>query len=115
MYITPEIRFTSEYPYQNISLAVAHIVEDSIVLRTDTLHYELRNNLGQHTDYNWSSLFSASQTLPVLRPQYFGPQLLKLWHIMETDSLRGISDIGIKVARQPAKGDESDQRQSEGK
>ena len=116
IYITPEIRYTSQYPYQNISLAVEHIVEDSIVLRVDTVNYELRNDLGQHANYNWSCLFVSSSSLPqLLNTQHLGTHLVKVAHIMQTDSIKGISDIGIKVALKQTTSDESALHLSEGK
>lgn len=97
--VTTEIRYTTDYPYRNISLCVMHNLEDSLTWRKDTLHYTLIDREGRHSTNNWSCLYEANETLPNLNIIQPGEtSYIKVYQIMEKDTLAGVHDIGIKIS-----------------
>lgn len=86
------LRHTNEYLYSNIW--VETITSDSLSSRTDTLDITLADEFGHWlgrgigTDFQTTDTIAASITL---RP----PVTVKVRHIMRTDMLEGIEQVGI--------------------
>ena len=91
------IRHTDKYPYQNLWLFV-DVKQDSILLRRDTIEAMLANERGV-----WLGNGISNYTLPLLYLEQVqlqsGEYQVIVQQGMREETLRGISDLGLKVIK----------------
>ena len=91
------LRHTDRYPYQNLWLFV-DIKHDSILLRRDTIETMMANDHGE-----WYGKGCSKYTLPTIYweslPLSAGSYQVFVQQAMREDTLRGISDVGLRVIK----------------
>lgn len=94
-----EVRYTADYPFQDLWLVVQHNLVDSAHWVVDTLHCQLVDERGTIQGVGLSGLYQLQipcKTVEVRKRQ--GRSLLRLRHCM-SGLLEGVSDIGLSLER----------------
>ncbi|MCM1292398.1 MAG: gliding motility lipoprotein GldH [Bacteroides sp.] len=90
------LRHNNEYLYRNLWLEVTY-ADTAGLYHRDTLNIELADQYGRWTGQGLGDSFQKEVTLPhVVNINDSTP--VKLRHIMRLDTLRGIEQIGIRIA-----------------
>lgn len=94
-----EVRYTVDYPYQDLWLVVQHNLVDSVHWMVDTLHCQLVDERGTIQGVGLSGLYQLQVPFKEIevRKGACSP-LVRLNHCMN-GVLKGISDIGISLER----------------
>lgn len=90
------LRFYDSYEYRNIRLEISDNIADSAVFAKDTVEYLLADEFGSFAGRGWSGIYSVSlpyKAVTVSRP---GKVIFIIRQIMDTDSLVGVRDVGLK-------------------
>ena len=93
-----DLRFTDRYPFMTLTLQAQQTVHGSGNNYTDTLTLQVYNNNGLMTG---NGLNLIDYTVP-LRTYTLSPHdsvTVSLCHIMSGDTLKGITDIGMRLIR----------------
>ena len=102
--VTMTMRHTDRYAYQNLWLFV-DIVQDSLLLRRDTVNAMLADNQGK---WYGSGVFVKELEMVYLNNIVLplGEYQIVLQQAMRTEMLNGISDIGLKIIKNTEDGKE---------
>ena len=91
------IRHTDRYPYQNMWMFV-DVMQDSLLLRRDTIEAHLANARGE-----WYGKGMSEYILPIIYLEHItlpkGEYTVGIQQGMREESLRGITDIGLKLIK----------------
>ena len=94
-----EVRTTAAYSYRNVVMRVeAFVSGDSLPQAVDTLFCEVYDSNGRHKGSTVGLLYqvgSEPKTLSLSADSL----LFKVSHIMDCDTLCGVSDVGLKLMR----------------
>ena len=82
------------YPYDNLAVIVSHLTENEQVIRRDTLDVNL--NRGENLPSS-SLLQRVSLSIPTIHIRKKQIYRLKVRHMMSTDPLPGIVDVGVLI------------------
>lgn len=96
--VAAEVRFREAYPYDELVLTATSNLRDSAVFTTDTIRVPLIDSSGNRRGSNWSYLYQASERVALIRPKHPGEYTIKLSQVVD-DSIRGISDVGVRIYR----------------
>ncbi len=96
------IRNENAYRYRDIWLTVSQNIEDTLLYKTDTLHFYLADKSGKWCDGNNTGnlhqyVFNSGKTYNIAHGAekcYF-----KVTHIMSDNPLKGITDLGIRLVK----------------
>ena len=99
LHLSAEVRNESNYPYRNLYLTVSQNLEDSTTWKTDTLLFVLANKDSKWIGTGWGSLFQSDLPVRDIATRHSGNYKIRVTHGMKDDTLKGISDIGIKIER----------------
>lgn len=96
------IRHTPNYAFQNIWLSVSNNWSDSLHFKTDTIELKLADESGK-----WLYRGHISNLHQSVHPYSSAPDLprqqtrtLKIVHIMRSNPLKGIQDVGVRLAHE---------------
>lgn len=92
-----DIRYTGKYPYRDLWLLLRHNVTDSLNWQTDTLRCPLFSEGGHPLGKGLTDLYAIDVPYATLAPDGDRQVCVQLIHCMADDSLRGITDVGIRV------------------
>ncbi len=94
-----EVRYTVDYPYQDLWLVVQHNLVDSSHWMIDTLHCQLIDERGIVQGVGFSGIYQLQVPCKKIEVQEGGSSpMVRLNHCMN-GLLKGISDIGISLER----------------
>lgn len=92
------IRHTDRYAYQNLWLFV-DVVQDSLLLRRDTIEAQMANERGE-----WHGSGMSKLTLPMIYLDHIelteGEYTITIQQGMREETLKGITEVGLKVVKQ---------------
>lgn len=88
------IRHTDAYPYANLWLEMSYPTGDTVM--TDTLNIQLADPYGKWLGKGLGPSCQRTDTI-VTRRRINDKPTIKLRHIMRTDTLREIEQIGLKI------------------
>lgn len=91
------LRHENEYKYRNLWLFIKYIQPDSTCI-TDTLNCILADTYGHWYGGSWGSYYQYSQNLKLNQPLDSGTHTLEITQAMREHNLKGITNIGIRVA-----------------
>lgn len=94
-----ELRFLDTYRFRNIRLEVSHNALDSNVFVADTVEYMLADEKGNFLARGWSGIYTFSAPYKRIDIRRKGDVTFRVRQLMQTDSLRGITDVGLKGER----------------
>lgn len=94
-----EIRNNTAYPYRNLPLSITSHTADTIPLRTDTLQCILANPQGHWTGQGWGSMFLSAFPAGDIPIGKTGSYRFQVAYTLSDPLLKGISDIGIRLAK----------------
>lgn len=106
--LTVEVRHTNHYPYRNLDITLhRHTTPGTDSLssatstyqETDTLRQMLANEEGLWTGQGWGGLYLASFTPLEMQATNTDTCRIALTHAMGQETIRGVSDVGIKLQR----------------
>lgn len=97
LHLTAGVRNESNYPYQNLYLFISHNLEDSTQWETDTLEFRLTDKEGRWKGTGWGSLYQSTLPMKDAGLRRAGNYTIKVVHGMKDETLKGISDVGIKI------------------
>ncbi|WP_353331596.1 gliding motility lipoprotein GldH [Bacteroides sedimenti] len=96
--VTIEVRNKEDYPYNELYLFVAHNTKDSTVFTSDTIKCILTDKSGKWKGTGIGSLYQTSGNKSIfVTPRRSGNLVFKVSPGMRDYTLKGISDIGIKI------------------
>lgn len=85
------LRHDNSYPYTDIRLEVIH--NNGVAEIRDTVDIQLADAYGQWNGSGIGTSFQIADTLP--RAMHASGTMVRLRHLMRTDTLRGISQAGL--------------------
>lgn len=106
--LTANVRFTDAYKYRKISLGVKVYKkvqvnidknkkkEKSVLVKTDTLHFELYDEKGQINGSGSTFIESKDESFEFELEPYV-PHTIKVFHLMRLDPLDGISNVVVRI------------------
>lgn len=103
--VDPALRYDAQlsvihsrrYPYQNLSLVVAHNLQDTVMV-TDTLHLTLGNEHGKWLGAGTAGLIQYDiDWLPHLQMDSTRSYRVEVRHMMRDNPLRGVERIGVTI------------------
>ncbi|WP_026166350.1 gliding motility lipoprotein GldH [Bacteroides propionicifaciens] len=93
-----EVRFTSEYPYSDLYLAIRENLSDSTYYKVDTLKLSLTHSDGRSKGSTLGKLYQTSKSYKTINtPQKAKSNQIYIYHLMNDSTLVGIEDVGIRV------------------
>lgn len=93
------VRNTGEYEYQNVWFFLEY-VKPNMEYKTDTVQLFLADDFGRWIGSGIGSIYSATYSYKdSLKFDQKGKYLLNIRHGMRSDSLKGITDIGLIVSK----------------
>ena len=95
-----DLRVTRQYPYQELYLTVTHNLQDTLFLQTDTLMIAITNAKGHYKGKGWESLYQYELPCGVYTCANEGQRTIKTAHCMSDETLKGVYNIGIRLARE---------------
>lgn len=95
------IRNCNNYPYRNLSILLRCTSPDSTVLYNDTLQFFLANEKGDWTGKGIGLLYQTAFPIGSISIKEKGEYLFTLNQVLPDSLLPGISDVGIKLCRNP--------------
>lgn len=94
-----EVRYTADYPFQDLWLVVQHNLVDSAHWMVDTLHCQLVDERGSIQGVGLSGLYQLQIPFKEIEVRKGGATpLVRLNHCM-SGLLKGVSDIGLSLER----------------
>lgn len=93
-----ELRHLASYPYTNIPLSISHNLNDSTLFTTDTLSILVADLDGHWKGVGLGSIFQKTDLFLIQNNQEPGNYTIKISHINQEESLKGVHDIGIKIS-----------------
>lgn len=97
MDVRVDVRYTGEFPYRDLWLSVRQNITDSLAWQTDTLRCTLYNKVGYPLGHGGTNLYSVEIDFLSLPSDGSGCAGIRLSHCMADDSLKGVSDVGIRI------------------
>lgn len=94
-----EVRNRSNYPYQNLPLAITLMAPDSTVTFHDTLSVQLANEESKWTGKGWGGIYQNSFPVSRLSLDQTGHYHFFITHCLKNELVPGINDIGIRLER----------------
>ncbi len=94
-----EVRNNDTYPYQNLNLSISSSTADTLHLSADTLQLTLADPQGNWTGKGWSGLYQSAFPAGAVPIRQAGIYRFQIAYTLPDKSLKGISDIGIKLER----------------
>lgn len=92
------VRYTPEYPYRNLSVAVDMIAVDGNTKRL-LFDFPIADQYGNRLGAGFGSLYQCEQTVAKSVPHSQIHRIV-VWNRTQADSsLRGVSDVGVIVTR----------------
>lgn len=92
-----QLRCEASYPYRELWLGVQCRADSVEYLSTDTLRCEIFDSLGRHNGTTGGVLYQTSHRLGVLEFPKADTVRVRLYHLMDGESVEGVTDVGIKV------------------
>lgn len=92
-----EVRNRSEYPYQNLPLAITLVAPDSTVSFHDTLSLQLANEESKWTGKGWGGIYQKEFSVSQLLLNQTGHYRFYITHCLKDNPVPGINDIGIRL------------------
>jgi len=93
-----ELRTTSEYPYRDLCLVVHQTTFPSLRQRTDTLRCSMADEFG-NIKGRGIGVYQYHFHLTDLSLSEGDSVVLAIRHNMRTETLRGITDIGVRLSK----------------
>lgn len=100
------LRINGEYPFMGLSLVVKQTVLPSQETRTDTLAYQLVDDMG-HAKGKGINHYQYLTPLTTLKLNEGESLHVTIHHCMKREILPGILDVGLQLSRQVAAGVET--------
>lgn len=91
------VRYTGAYTYCDLRLLLRHNVSDSACWQTDTLCFPLYSSKGQPLGKGLLDLYTMDWPYASLPSDGSHQARVQILPCMRSDSLRGITDVGITV------------------
>lgn len=91
------VRHNSEYKYRNLWLFVDHINPDS-TQTTDTINIELADHYGRWNGRGWGAFRQIEHPISHVQKLDSGIYTIKITQAMREYNLKGIANVGVKVA-----------------
>ncbi|WP_272960944.1 gliding motility lipoprotein GldH [Barnesiella viscericola] len=95
LYLT--LRHNGDYAYRNLWLFVSYTGADG-VQKTDTVNCELADEFGRWSGGGWGSYYQQELLLDDCFRFVGKEQVVTIQQAMRDDRIRGISDVGIRIA-----------------
>ena len=95
LYLT--LRHNGDYAYRNLWLFVSYTGADG-VQKTDTVNCELAAEFGRWSGGGWGSYYQQELLLDDCFRFVGKEQVVTIQQAMRDDRIRGISDVGIRIA-----------------
>ena len=95
LYLT--LRHNGDYAYRNLWLFVSYTGADG-EQKTDTVNCELADEFGRWSGGGWGSYYQQELLLDDCFRFVGKEQVVTIQQAMRDDRIRGISDIGIRIA-----------------
>lgn len=92
-----DIRYTRKYAYPDLCLQVRHNVTDSLNWQIDTLRCSLYDGKGKPLGKGLANLYAIEVPYATLVADGGNQVCVQMVHCMADDSLKGITDLGIRV------------------
>lgn len=98
------IRYLDSYPYRDLWLEVSQNLEEAGRYATDTLHLFLTDEAGNKTQNSPGGLYQYTTEYPtdLTLPANDTVRSFRILHLMKDQPLKGITDIGIRLAQPTA-------------
>lgn len=95
------IRYQESYPYRDIWLEISHNMQDTLNYATDTLQLFLADEAGNKTGNGIGGLYQCSRPYKDMFPIHTegNVRTFRIAQIMTNDTVKGISDIGIRLRK----------------
>lgn len=97
--VSLEWRYTEAYPYRSLKLLVKNNLDDSLQWVSDTVTCFLRNENGIACGEGISAMYQLSVPLGEYASDGSQCASVHITHCMDTYSIEGLCDIGIKIER----------------
>lgn len=104
------VRYTDTYTYRNICLLFRHNVGDSLNWQTDTICCSLYDDEGAPLGKGLAGVYTIESPCFTLSSDGSRQSQVQIVHCMSSDSLRGISDVGLMVKCVPISGRDKDKK-----
>lgn len=95
LYLT--LRHNGDYAYRNLWIFVSYTGADG-VQKTDTVNCELADEFGRWSGGGWGSYYQQELLLDDCFRFVGKEQVVTIQQAMRDDRIRGISDVGIRIA-----------------
>lgn len=92
-----ELRNTSDYIYSDFYLVVKQNLADSLVWKTDTIHFQLANNNGEWLGKGMYHYQTSCLVKRIKLPLHPFHGTIRASQCMKDDVIKGISDVGFRI------------------
>ena len=92
-----QLRCEASYPYKELWLGVLCLADSVGLFSADTLCCEIFDSLGQHRGATNGILYQTTHKLGVRKFPAGDTVRVKLYHIMDCGTVKGVTDAGIKI------------------
>jgi gliding motility-associated lipoprotein GldH len=93
-----EVRNSLKYPYSDLFLVVKQNLADSLKWQTDTVKFQLADNIGRWTGIGWGNYYQSTQFVKVIRlPSHPFHATIRVSQEMKDNVLKGITDVGFRI------------------
>ncbi|MGL4520432.1 MAG: gliding motility lipoprotein GldH [Phocaeicola sp.] len=95
------LRHHENYPYQNLSLALSYLTNDTVHLPNDTVAFILTDENGKWNGTGVSSLYqlSAPHKVSITVTEGDTLKMIQVRQIMRNTTLQGITDVGLRIEK----------------
>ena len=96
--IAAEVRTTADYEYKDLEISVGvYSLADSLLF-ADTLLCAIYGDDGRRLGTTAGLLYQQSSDLYAFPPVSNDTLMIRMSHVMDCDSLAGVSDVGIRIS-----------------
>ncbi|MGN0234032.1 MAG: gliding motility lipoprotein GldH [Bacteroidaceae bacterium] len=96
--IEVEVRAMRSYPYVDFWLALQQVDSSRNVLHTDTLCVNMTDAGGIFTGHGMNFMEYSTDAVSLVADSAGLCRQLRVWHLMASERIYGITDVGLKVS-----------------
>lgn len=95
--VSAQLRAARSFPYSDLWLALEQCDSTHRVLHADTLHVRMADPQGNLLGHGRELLEYSSDTVPLLRDSLSKCSEIRLRHLMSTEVMPSLTDVGLWV------------------
>ena len=96
--INADVRLRASYKYKDLLMGVEVVTPDDSLLVVDTLVCNVHDDFGRRAGATAGVLYQLSSSPTLVNPVTADSLVIRLSHIMDCDTLDGVTDVGIRIS-----------------